>query len=140
MNSFAKDRNLSSNFPNSVFDALASEVAFETMPVPVAEKTIGNKNKLVCKMVNPKTFDRIENTAGYQIFYGELARANLRTIRLLDDVLFYGKNSVNSGVSSGSWQLDGWYADVRVTCGFYGLCHHRWSNSTRQVELLWRCR
>ena len=33
VNSFAKDRNLSSNFPKSVFDALASEVAFENMPV-----------------------------------------------------------------------------------------------------------
>jgi V8-like Glu-specific endopeptidase len=33
VNSFAKDRNLSSNFPKSVFDALASEVTFENMPV-----------------------------------------------------------------------------------------------------------
>ena len=33
VNAFAKDRNLSSNFPKSVFDALASEVAFENMPV-----------------------------------------------------------------------------------------------------------
>ena len=70
VNSFAKDRNLSSNFPNSVFDALASEVAFENMsifvdvpvvaPEPAAEKTIVYKNRLVCKVVDPEAFDRIE--------------------------------------------------------------------------------
>ena len=86
VNSFAQDRNLSSNFPNSVFDALASEVAFEIMPV--SEKTTGNKNELVCELENPEVFGTIEKAAGRRIFYGELARANLRTIRLLDDVLF----------------------------------------------------
>ena len=70
MNSFAKDRNLSSNFSNSVFDALASEVAFENMPVsePVSEKTIVNKNKLVCKMNDAETFDRIEKKLGVKFF------------------------------------------------------------------------
>ena len=75
------------------------------MPVPVAEKTIGNKNKLVCKMVNPKTFDRIENTAGYQIFFGKLARPNLRTITLAGDFLMYGEKKVSSYAYS-KWSVD----------------------------------
>jgi V8-like Glu-specific endopeptidase len=105
VNSFAKDRNLSSNFPNSVFDALASEVALENMPVPepVAEKTIGNKNKLVCKMNDAEAFDRIEKEVGRQIFYGEFSRTNLRTITLLDDFLIYGEKKVRS-LSRGLWR------------------------------------
>ncbi|MDA9948224.1 trypsin-like peptidase domain-containing protein [Paracoccaceae bacterium] len=47
VNSFAKDRNLSSNFPKSVFDALASEVAFENMPVsePVMDVRLHERPK-----------------------------------------------------------------------------------------------
>ena len=107
MNSFVKDRNLSSNFPKSVFDALASEVAFENMPV--AEKTTGNKNKLVCKMLGQwpfdtmDAFDKIEKKAGRQIFSGEFSRTNLRTITLLDDFLIYGKNKVHQ--LHGGWRV-----------------------------------
>ena len=107
VNSFAKDRNLSSNFPKSVFDALASEVAFENMPVPepVADKTIGNKNKLVCKVVDPEAFDKIENAARSRLFYGEFARPNLRTITLVDDFFLYGtkKKLIRSRSGTGVW-------------------------------------
>ena len=118
VNSFAKDRNLSSNFPKSVFDALASEVAFENMPVPepVADKTIGNKNKLVCKVVDPEAFDKIEKFAGKRIFYGEFARPNLRTITLVDDFFLYGtkKKLIRSRSGIGVWHHVGRGVTMRM--------------------------
>ena len=106
VNSFAKDRNLRSDFPHSVFDALASEVAFENMAVsePVSEKKIGNKNKLVCELADPEAFDRIEKEAGYRIFYGQFARPNLRKLTLVGDVLMYGEKKVSS-YREGKWSV-----------------------------------
>jgi V8-like Glu-specific endopeptidase len=102
VNSFAKDRNLSSNFPNSVFDALASEVAFANMPVsePVSEKMVKNIFDMVCKVVNPEAFNVIEKWAGFQVFSGELARPNLGTLKLYGDKLIYGRKQVISRGSS----------------------------------------
>ena len=62
----------------------------------VSKKMTGNKNELVCELENPEVFEAIEKEAGRRVFYGELARANLRTMRLVDDFLLYGQKKVSS--------------------------------------------
>ncbi|MDB3929677.1 trypsin-like peptidase domain-containing protein [Paracoccaceae bacterium] len=131
VNSFAKDRNLSSSFPNSVFDALASEVAFENMPVtdPVSEKTTVNTNELVCELENPEAFDAIEKEAQFQVFSGELARPNLSTLKLSGNKLMYGRKHVISRGSS----IPYWIVQANSSKGPYIV---RWVNVGGMSQLL----
>ena len=91
---------------------------------------IGNKNKLVCKVFDSEAFDRIEKMQGFKIFFNELARPNLRTLTLLDDVLMVGdqKYTASSGRVyygvSGNWRDSLKYqyqsATARVSCVVFG--------------------
>ena len=84
-------------------NALFNLTEMVNVPSSFAEKTTGNKNKLVCKIVDPEVFDRIEKRGGR--LSGQFSRTNLRTITLLDDFLIYGKYKVHQ--FDGGWRVEG---------------------------------